>query len=337
MAKQNEPIVIRKRPRQRRESANSGAWKVAFADFTLAMMALFMVLWIIQMADQTEREQIVQYLQGDMHATGSINPFDLSKSPSMIDLEGAIPIQQAILPASGTGVEKSGPALHNHIPAGIDNPKAGRGPELNAMVPGQFETQAQLEFLAREVDKIIKQVDMGTNVAIQVVPQGIRILVHDNVRQSMFTRGSAKMDPYFEDLLLALGPLLAKVENKISISGHTDSSTYIGKTFTNWELSSQRALMARRVLEYGGVKRNQIVQVTGMADQAPFIVNDPTANANRRIEMLVLTQTAERQIKEMAGFPTKTIGADPRLEQAKKLAENNRPRTRYPEQWNSYE
>lgn len=337
MAKRNEPIVIKRRPLQRRETVSSGAWKVAFADFTLAMMALFMVLWIIQMADQTEREQIVQYLQGDMYATGSINPFDLSKSPSMIDLQGAIPIQQAILPASGTGVERAGPALHNHIPAGVDNPKAGRGPELNAMVPGQFETQAQLEFLAREVDKVIKQVHMGTNVAIKVVPQGIRILVHDNVRQSMFTRGSAKMDPYFEDLLLALGPLLAKVENKISISGHTDSSTYIGKTFTNWELSSQRALMARRVLEYGGVKRNQIVQVTGMADQAPFIVNDPTANANRRIEMLVLTKTAENQIKEMAGFPSKTISSDPRLEQAKKLAENNQPRTRYPEQWNSHE
>ncbi|QFU20460.1 OmpA family protein [Shewanella eurypsychrophilus] len=333
MAINNEPIVIKRRRRNKSKGSHGGAWKVAFADFTLAMMALFMVLWILQIADQQERTMIVQYLNGDMFASGSINPFDLSQSPSMIDFQGSVALQQAIIPATGTGVDRAGPAMHNHIPAGEDNAKAGKGPELNSLVPGQFETQSQLEFLAREVNKVIDQVNLSANVEIRVVPQGIRILVHDNIHQFMFTRGSADMKPYFEDLLLALGPLLGKVENKISISGHTDSTPYAGKTFTNWELSSQRALLARRVLEYGGVKRNQVIQVTGMADQVPYITDDHAAAANRRIEMLVLTSTAETQIREMAGLPSKPAKVDSRLTQAQEAATDNQPRTRYPELW----
>lgn len=333
MAINREPIIIKRRKRQKSKGSHGGAWKVAFADFTLAMMALFMVLWILQIADQQERTLIVQYLKGDMFSEGSINPFDLSQSPSMIDLQGSVALQQAIIPATGTGVERAGQAMHNHIPAGEDNPKAGKGPELNSLVPGQFETQSQLEFLAREVNKITAEVNLSANVEVNIVPQGVRILVHDNIHQFMFTRGSSDMKPYFEDLLLALGPLLGKVENKISISGHTDSTPYAGKTFTNWELSSKRALLARRVLEYGGVNRDQVIQVTGMADQVPYFAEDPAAAANRRIEMLVLTTSAESQIREMAGLPSIKPDVDPRLTEAQNMAEDNRPRARYPEQW----
>ncbi|WP_394202874.1 flagellar motor protein MotB [Shewanella waksmanii] len=332
MALKPQPVIIKRKPKRRHRGNHGGAWKVAFADFTLAMMALFMVLWILQIADKQERSMIVQYLRGDMFASGSINPFDLSQSPSMVDLNGSIALQQAILPATGTGVERAGPAIHNHIPAGESNPKAGRGPELNSLVPGQFETQAQLEFLAREIEEVIEQVNLTSNVSIRIVPQGIRILVHDNVHQFMFTRGSAEMMPYFEDLLMALGPILGKVENRISISGHTDSTPYAGRNFTNWELSSKRALIARRALEYGGVQPNQVIQVTGMADQVPYIVDDPAAAANRRIEMLVLTTDATNQLKEMAGLPSQ-YSEDPNIEQAKRTAEKNQPRTSYPEQW----
>lgn len=334
-ARPDQAIIIRRKKRSKAKAAHGGAWKVAFADFTLAMMALFMVLWIMQIADQQERAMIVQYLRGDLYATGSINPFDLSSAPSMVDFEASIGVQQAVLPATSTGVDRSGPAMHNRIPNGDTDAKAGKGPELNALVPGKFETQAQLEFLAREIDKVIKDVSMGANVELQVVPQGVRILIHDNVHQFMFTRGSAEMKPYFEDLLMALGPLLSNVENKITISGHTDSSQYAGKVFTNWELSSKRALLARRVLEYGGLRRSQVIQVTGMADQAPYIINDPAAAANRRIEVLVMTSEAEEQLRQMMGVPSKQSTSGEELQQAKQVAEANQPRARYPQQWTS--
>lgn len=337
MTAKNDPVIIKKRRRPKKQGSAGGAWKVAFADFTLAMMALFMVLWILQIADQNEREMIVQYLKGDMFANGSINPFSLSQNTSILDLEGSITLQQAVLHVSGTGVARSGPAMHNHIPAGEDNPKAGRGPELNSLVPGQFETQAQLEFLAREIKEISREVNLGANVEIKVVPQGIRILVHDDLDRLMFTKGSSNMKTYFEDLLMALGPLLSQVENKISISGHTDSTAYTGKTFTNWELSSKRALSARRVLEYAGIKRDQVIQVTGMADQAPYMKNNPAAAANRRIEMFVLTTSAEQQIRAMTGIAQEENDTDFRLKQARDIAEKNQPRARYPEQWSLYE
>lgn len=287
MLHKNEPVIIKRRKRGKRNHGHGGAWKVAFADFTLAMMALFMVLWIMQIADQKERTMIVQYLRGDMNPSGPINPFELSQSSSMIDLESnTTSLAPPIIPSQPTfrGGESE-------------------GHEEGALIPGQFDTQAQLTVLARELDKVVQSSSMADNIAVTVVPQGIRILIHDNVNQFMFTRGSAKMQPYFEELLLSLGPLLKLITNSMVISGHTDSTPYAGDLFTNWELSSERALLARRVLERGGVKRDQVIQVTGMADQIPYITTDTAAAANRRIEALILTSSAEQLLRGMIGPP----------------------------------
>ncbi|MBB1268404.1 flagellar motor protein MotB [Shewanella sp. SR44-3] len=329
MLHKNEPIIIKRGRRNKRSASHGGAWKVAFADFTLAMMALFMVLWIMQIADQDERSQIVQYLRGEMYASGAMNPFDVAQSSSIIDFEGSPAIQQAIVTSSGSGPERAGPAMHNNIPAGEEEPNAGQGPELNAMVPGQYDTQAQLVVLARELNRVVQQSSMADNIAVTLVPQGIRILIHDNIDRFMFTRGSAQMQAYFEDLLLALGPVLGQVTNAMVISGHTDSTPYAGTEFTNWELSSKRALLARRVLEFGGVKRNQVIQVTGMADQVAYIPQEPAAAANRRIEVLILTSTTEQLIRDMVGVPAEHLDAGVNLQDAKLQAELNQPRVRY--------
>ncbi|MCE9686213.1 OmpA family protein [Shewanella sp. AS16] len=333
MLHRNEPVIIKRRRREKRNTVHGGAWKVAFADFTLAMMALFMVLWIMQIADQEERTRIVQYLRGDMYATGAMNPFDLSQSSSLIDLEGNMAIQQAVLPsAAGGGAERAGPALYNNVPVGEAEANAGLGPESNAMIPGQFDTQAQLTVLARELNRVVQSSSMADNIAVTLVPQGIRILIHDNVDQFMFTRGSAQMQPYFEDLLLALGPVLGKIHNSMVISGHTDSAPYAGSLFTNWELSSKRALLARRVLEYGGVKRQQVIQVTGMADQVPYVAADTAAAANRRIEVLILTSSTEQLIRDMVGVPAEVLEAGVQVQDAKQRATANQPRMRYQQQ-----
>jgi chemotaxis protein MotB len=329
MLHKNEPIIIKRGRRSKRAASHGGAWKVAFADFTLAMMALFMVLWIMQIADQDERTQIVQYLRGEMYSTGAMNPFDVGQSSSVIDFDGSPAIQESIIAASGTGAERAGPSMYNNIPEGDAEANAGQGPDLNAMVPGQYETQAQLVVLARYLDRVVEQSKMADNIAVTLVPQGIRILIHDNIDRFMFTRGSAQMQSYFEDLLLALGPVLGKVTNAMVISGHTDSTPYIGSLFTNWELSSQRALLARRVLEFGGVKRNQVIQVTGMADQVAYIPEDPAAAANRRIEVLILTSGTEQIIRDMVGVPAEQLDAGVDLQDAKLQAELNQPRAGY--------
>ncbi|MCU8040856.1 flagellar motor protein MotB [Shewanella oncorhynchi] len=303
MLHKNEPIIIKRRKRGKRNHGHGGAWKVAFADFTLAMMALFMVLWIMQIADQKERTMIVQYLRGDMNPTGPMNPFELSQSSSIIDLEGNMSIAPPIIPS-------------NSMPRGSES----EGLEEGALIPGQFDTQAQLTVLARELNRVVQSSSMAENIAVTIVPQGIRILIHDNVNQFMFTRGSAQMQPYFEELLLSLGPILKNITNSMVISGHTDSTPYAGSLFTNWELSSERALLARRVLERGGVKRDQVIQVTGMADQVPYITSDTAAAANRRIEALILTSSAEQLLRGMIGAPNDTVPSGVTINEIKRQA-----------------
>ena len=303
MLHKNEPIIIKRRKRGKRNHGHGGAWKVAFADFTLAMMALFMVLWIMQIADQKERTMIVQYLRGDMNPTGPMNPFELSQSSSIIDLEGNMSIAPPIIPS-------------NSMPRGSES----EGLEEGALIPGQFDTQAQLTVLARELNRVVQSSSMAENISVTIVPQGIRILIHDNVNQFMFTRGSAQMQPYFEELLLSLGPILKNITNSMVISGHTDSTPYAGSLFTNWELSSERALLARRVLERGGVKRDQVIQVTGMADQVPYITSDTAAAANRRIEALILTSSAEQLLRGMIGAPNDTVPSGVTINDIKRQA-----------------
>ena len=334
MKRQNEPLIIkRKSNRRQKAAAHGGAWKVAFADFTLAMMALFMVLWVIQMSDKEEKESIASSLRGDLLDIGSINPFDLSWAPSLVDMQGDVAIQHAVLPAHATGTEKRGPALHNYIPAGEDNPNAGKGKDLNAMIPGQFETQAQLELLAKEINEVIEDAEVESHVKMILVAQGIRILIHDDANKDMFAKGSYKMSPFFEDLLMALGPPLSKVHNKMSISGHTDKQIYASKNFTNWELSSLRALTARRVLEYAGVDRHQVIQVTGMADQLPMNVEKPLAPENRRIELLILSDEAQQQLMELSLIPEGKYKTD--VNSASEQAQKNQYKSRYPQQWTS--
>ncbi|PWF61689.1 hypothetical protein CBX96_19785 [Shewanella sp. BC20] len=289
MLHKNEPIIIKRQKRGKRNHGHGGAWKVAFADFTLAMMALFMVLWIMQIADQKERTMIVQYLRGDMNQTGPINPFELSQSSSIIDLEGNMSIAPSVVPSNPSN------RAENTV-----------GNEDGGLISGQFDTKEQLTVLARQLNRVVQNSSMADNITVTVVPQGIRILIHDNVDQFMFTRGSAQMQPYFEELLLSLGPILKNITNSMVISGHTDSTPYAGSLFTNWELSSQRALLARRVLERGGVKRDQVIQVTGMADQIPYIITDTAAAANRRIEALILTSSAEQLLRGMIGAPNES-------------------------------
>ncbi|WP_144212008.1 flagellar motor protein MotB [Shewanella donghaensis] len=331
MAIQQEPVIITRRKRKKGVSAHGGAWKVAFADFTLAMMALFMVLWIMQVADQKERTLIVQYLKGDMYSSGPINPFDLSNSSSLIDLNGGLSIETSIMPSAGQG--KNAIAIDKRHALGEQSSPSGEANKLNSLLPGEFETQIQLEVLAREIDQVITSMDMYANVDLQIVPQGIRILVHDNVEQFMFTRGSAEIQNYFEDLLLALGELLGQINNGLSISGHTDSLPFAGSTFTNWELSSKRALLARRILETGGMGYKQVVQVTGMADQSLYVLDDPGAAANRRIELLVLTKKAEDELRMMTGqqsrYTPNNAPISNKVDQAIKAAEDNTPRVRY--------
>ncbi|NAW64802.1 flagellar motor protein MotB [Photobacterium halotolerans] len=308
----HEQIIIKRGRRNSHETGHGGAWKVAFADFMIALMALFLVLWILAIVDKTERKAIVAYLNSSsLFDQGSGNPFNTSTSLSPIDLGG----EAADLSSHDAAVTVTSFYDGN-----------GDGSQTDALVQGTYETQEQLKVLAQVVEELAKQVSAEGNVHVDVTPQGLRIVLQDDFRQNMFHRGSSELTPFFEDLLLALAPIFQKIQNPLIISGHTDAVRY-NRAFSessNWELSASRANAARQTLIAGGAPENHVLQVAGLADRAPLNPEEPEASENRRIELFVLTSVAARMVETLfKGAPANDEG--PVLQQAREKAEFNQP------------
>ncbi|MDT4852611.1 type VI secretion system peptidoglycan-associated domain protein [compost metagenome] len=166
----------------------------------------------------------------------------------------------------------------------------------------RLQSSEELQQLARLIRDVSGSVDALTNIEVEVVPQGLRILIRDDQQRFMFQRGNASLDPHFRGLLVALAGVLGKVENKLIISGHTDATPYRRESgYDNWNLSGDRALRARNVLVEGGLPVDNVLQVAAQADVMPIKPEQPEDGANRRIEILLLTERAESLYRELFG------------------------------------
>ncbi|MDX1301087.1 flagellar motor protein MotB [Photobacterium sp.] len=306
---QKQEQVIFKRSKKRHDhGSHGGAWKVAFADFMIALMALFLVLWLMEVVDQKERRAIVAYLNSSsIFDEGSGNPFDTSQSLSPIDFGGD---------ASDLSSHNAAVTVSSFFDGN------GDGAESDALIPGSFETQEQLTVLAKVVEEMAKQVSADGNVMVDVTPQGLRIILQDNYKQNMFRRGGNELTPFFEDLLLAIAPVFRKIHNQLIISGHTDSIPYKSRfsNKSNWELSASRANIARQTLIAGGMPEKRVLQVAGMSNRALLNSAAPDASENRRIELFVLTTPAAQILDALFGGK-----ADNALDKARQQAAFNQP------------
>lgn len=269
-------IIIKRRSKKGHGDEHGGAWKVAFADFTLAMMALFMVLWIIQPQMEQSNPSYGE-MQSNPLVDGGAGIFD-GTSTSPLELDG-VPVRPPQADETDRKVEKGDQdGSHNY---------------------GSTEELKKLAELMREV---ASEVDALANLEVDVVPQGLRILIKDDQQRYMFQRGSATLNPHFQKLLSVLAGVLAKVDNKLIISGHTDATPYRQKNgYNNWNLSGDRALRARNALVEAGLGERAVLQVTAQADVMPLQPEDPQSGANRRVEILLLTASAEALYKELFG------------------------------------
>ena len=273
-------IIIKRRSKKGHGDEHGGAWKVAFADFTLAMMALFMVLWIIQ-----PQMELSNPSYGEMSANplvdGGAGIFD-GTSTSPLELDG-VPIRPA-------QPEQSEPQ------DGASNTS------LNADGSHSYGSTEELQKLAELMRQVASEVDALANLEVDVVPQGLRILIKDDQQRFMFQRGSANLNPHFQKLLGVLAGVLTKVDNKLIISGHTDATPYRQRNgYNNWNLSGDRAQRARNALIDAGLAERSVLQVTAQADVMPLRPEDPLNGANRRVEILLLTASAEALYKELFG------------------------------------
>jgi chemotaxis protein MotB len=279
--KNDHEVIVKRRSRKTQEETGSGAWKVAFADFTLAMMALFMVLWIVQPQNKAMTKA------GDMESNplvdGGSGIFD-GNSRTPLDLDG-VPVH------INAREERGNEAL---TPNSVSDP--------TAETYGKHRTAFNMKELANLMQALALQLDATANLQIQVVPQGLRILIKDDQQRFMFERGSTELNVHFKTLLSRLAVILAQVDNKLIISGHTDATPYApAADYNNWNLSGDRALRARNVLVAAGLPASAVLQVTAQADGTPLRPQAPNDGANRRIEILLLTTQAESLYRELFG------------------------------------
>jgi chemotaxis protein MotB len=285
--KQGEAVVRRVSRRRGEDEGGGAAWKIAFADFCLALACLFMVLWVISARNQERIEQALHTMGGNSLDEGSgRQSVTIGTNPtgSMIDRQP--------VPSNGE------PSLKRQKEAADSS-----GGELQ-LPRTRFESREELQELAQVLMQLSAQVGLSGNLRTVVTPYGLRVMLHDTDRQGMFELGSAEPGSALQAMLRKLGPLFSKLENQMLVVGHTDALQYAdrgGAAYSNWSLSVERAMAARTRLLDSGMNRESLLQVVGMADRAPLEPADPRAAVNRRIELLILTTGQAKAIAQMFG------------------------------------
>lgn len=268
------PIIV-KRVKKGGGHGHGGAWKVAFADFATAMMAFFLVLWLMATTTVEQRLAIEGYFRDPVGFTqgGSTSPIDLGGSP-----------QVSILNSSATSQ---------------DSPSLTRD-QVEAMAE-QMELQKMevlMQQLVQRIDESPRLREFKDQLVLDITDEGLRIQIVDKSQRPMFDIGSSKLKPYSEEILFELVGPLSSVPNRISLSGHTDAMPYSGSEegYSNWELSADRANAARRALLQGGLMPERIARVVGLASSVLFDEKDPYHPVNRRISIIVLNKKTEREM-----------------------------------------
>jgi chemotaxis protein MotB len=277
MEKGVQPIIIIKK-KGHGHGHHGGGWKVALADFMTAMMAFFMLMWLLGSTTKDEQKAISGYFKDP---GSEYNVGEGGASPGILKLQQ--PQQKAHEGEPTTEkTQKEDPPEHTGEPTEAELKKENERIEKQQLE--ELQQQLQLQIVNDAAFQEIKD-----QILIDFTALGLRIQIVDKDQRAMFDSGSAHLKPYSEALLKALAPLLDKVKNKISVTGHTDSTPY-GATasYTNWELSADRANAARRALQQGSYPENKIVAVQGMGAAAPFLIDKPAEPMNRRIAIIVL-------------------------------------------------
>jgi chemotaxis protein MotB len=269
---QRRPVVIRRK--HRRRYASHGTWKIAYADFMTALMAFFLVMWFLSNLSKPELNDISQYFR--------------------------TPLKVALV----SGDKNS--ASNSAIPGGGDDPMHSTG-EVALTTPRAanypIRDDQRLKHLRQRLEAQIQQDPklnrMSSQIKIKVTPDGLLIQIFDSKRRPMFNLGSAKLKPDIATLLKRIAPTLATVDNKITLTGHTDDLPYASgiNAYSNWELSTDRANAARRELVAGGLKSGKLLRVIGAADTQHIDGDNPASPLNRRIGILLLNERAQRRIE----------------------------------------
>lgn len=266
---ETRPIIIRKGRKGAHHHHHAGAWKVAYADFVTAMMAFFMLLWLISNPDKVRLHGLAVYFSPS-EPTAASNT--IIAPPDEIN-EEENPPQQA------KSESKEQPSK--------DVAAAGTARGGSANIPdAALRIQAEEMRIAFEASPEVR--DVKENIRIDPARDGVRIHLMDTSQRSMFKAGTADLNPYARNLLNTVARRLMKSRARIAIEGHTDSIG--GQSDTNWQLSGARAHAARRALQAGGLSADRIAEVVALAGTQPIYLDQPDRPENRRVTIVVLAE-----------------------------------------------
>ncbi|MBT5239819.1 MAG: flagellar motor protein MotB [Rhodospirillaceae bacterium] len=281
-------IIIVKRIVKGEHGHHGGAWKVAYADFVTAMMAFFLLLWLLNAVTEEQLNGISDYF----------TPISASNSQS-----GAGGLLGGLTIGEGAQESQTGAVTVTPLPpptvgqGGQDLTDAGEGagdPTAEDIEDAmRAREEAQFEQAADELEKLIQGIpelsELADSLLIDNTPEGLRIQIVDQDGLPLFPSGSAAMFGYTREIMGLVARVINKLPNELSISGHTDATPFTDPSgYSNWELSADRALATRRTLEDFGVTEKRVAKVTGQAANEPLMEDDPGAPQNRRISIVLL-------------------------------------------------
>ncbi len=293
MSNNNRPIII-KRIKKSGGGHHGGAWKVAYADFVTAMMAFFLLMWLINTTSPEQKRGIADYFA----------PASVSRSTQGSDgLLGGTAFQEDGARASGS----NRPIMENQQADSQTRTRRGGGDgEGSAVGSASASEEAVAQALARRsegsefasAEASLRQAlqdmpdfaELSKHMIVDQTPEGLRIQLIDQEGRAMFSGSSAQPLPRTERLLEAVAKVIEQLPNRISISGHTDAAPPERAGYSNWDLSTERANAARRILDQRGVDADRIYQVTGKAASEPLYPDDPDMPANRRISIVLMRE-----------------------------------------------
>ena len=314
--KRDKATIIIRRDEVVEGGHHGGAWKVAYADFVTAMMAFFLLMWLLNATTQEQKRGLADYFSPTAHVvtspSGGGAPFGghtPNSDGTAVSDRGAIELTRTqpfpVVDSDDTGDlptqddPSKVPGTASRPSASDGGARAGRKPdesksprEGDKLLENDRKERREFEHAATQIRETIAAdptlAEVAKQLAIDITPEGLRVQLLDAERTPMFSTGSSSLNDRARAVLTKIAPVLLRMPESVAIAGHTDAAPYRGTDKSNWDLSAERANATRRLLVEAGLPETRVRSVTGNADREPLIAADPLAAANRRISIMLL-------------------------------------------------
>src|SRR5450830_50954 len=276
------PIIV-KRIKKTAGGHHGGAWKIAYADFVTAMMAFFLLMWLLGSTSKGDLNGISEFF----------------KTPLKVAMAGGSGSGESNSVIQGGGQDLS--RQDGQVRKAQEEPQRKSFDLNSAKAALEREEGKRLQALKARIEATIDADPLlkkyKNQLLLDITSEGLRIQIVDEQNRPMFALANANLQPYTKEILHAIGFVLNEVPNRIGLSGHTDSTPYMSDAgYSNWELSADRANASRRELVIGGMKEEKVLRVVGLGSAAHLDKLDPFNPINRRISIIVMNKRTEENV-----------------------------------------